>query len=223
MTLTFKPGDIFYTQEEGKYHLFKVLEVEEAFSTVHVLIYQAQNQLPDISQIQDWSIMAYHAPIDQNGFTNPVMLTNQGVKDQDLLGYHEYLRQTNNLDKLIALAQDYYKTAYDLTDQGQHEAAIEKYSLAMELIPAFYEAIDNRAFCKMDLGRWQEAIEDFQLSLQVNPQSLLAEFSIGECYLRMKNYSQAKLQFEKAKAIDPTHQTTLEFLAHVTKLMNGQN
>jgi tetratricopeptide (TPR) repeat protein len=72
--------------------------------------------------------------------------------------------------------------------------------------------MDNRAFVKMDMGLWQEAIEDFQISMSVNPESVLCEFSIGECYLKMKEYIAAKEQFEKALSIDPNDKRSLEFL-----------
>lgn len=47
-----------------------------------------------------------------------------------------------------------------LTDEKKLFEAIDSYSKAIDLFPPFFEAIDNRAFCKMDLGMWAEAIED---------------------------------------------------------------
>jgi tetratricopeptide (TPR) repeat protein len=64
----------------------------------------------------------------------------------------------------------------------------------------------------MDLGMWQEAIEDFTLSLSVNPISLLAEFSIGDCYMRLSEYELAMEQFKKSLLIDPLHQPSNDFL-----------
>lgn len=58
--------------------------------------------------------------------------------------------------------QKYYRKAYELTNQGNHHEAINKYFLTINLLPNFFEAIDNRAFCKMDLGLLPKAIEDFK-------------------------------------------------------------
>ncbi|MBK7988556.1 MAG: hypothetical protein IPK11_17050 [Ignavibacteria bacterium] len=72
----------------------------------------------------------------------------------------------------------------------------------------------------MDLGLWADAIEDFKLSLQRNPNSLLAEFSIGECYFKMSDYENAKRQFEITHSIDPNHQAPKQFLDKINVILN---
>jgi tetratricopeptide (TPR) repeat protein len=72
----------------------------------------------------------------------------------------------------------------------------------------------------MDLGKWTDAIEDFKLSLSVNPKSLLAEFSIGECFFKMGDYKNAIKQFQKAIDIDPAHQAPRDFLKKAIDLDN---
>ncbi|MNY05221.1 Tetratricopeptide repeat protein [compost metagenome] len=67
---------------------------------------------------------------------------------------------------------------------------------------------------------WHEAIADFQLSLVQNPVSLLAEFSIGECYFKLGDFNQAKQQFEKAHAIDPDHPAPNQFLEKVNAVLD---
>jgi tetratricopeptide (TPR) repeat protein len=209
----FQEGDVFYVQLEGKCHILKLLRHDAALETYHVLSYEPVAQLPRASELEQLSIMAYHSPIAQGGFTNPKLLAKSKVTDDDLLGYREYIRQTDNVDEIVRLANKYYKEAYALTTIKQHAEAIAKYTLAIELMPTFFEAIDNRAFCKMDLARWRDAIADFELSLTVEPGSVLAEFSIGECYLKMKDANRAAQQFEKALAIDPNHKLSQDFLA----------
>jgi tetratricopeptide (TPR) repeat protein len=210
--MEFTEGDIFYTVLENKYHLHKVLKADQDFNMYHVLGYSPMNTLPDPEKADEFSIFTYHFPIDKNGFENPILFKKSTVRDEELTGYHEYLRQTQNIDTIIQEATRYFHEGYSLTDQKKHEEAIEKYSLAVNLFPTLYEAIDNRAFCKMDLGRWQEAIEDFKLSLTIHPYSALAEFSIGECYLKMGNHSVARQYFERALVIEPDHELSKQFI-----------
>lgn len=215
----FSEGDIFYTHFDNQYHIYKLLAFDKEFDCYHVLIYTPLDTLPNLSGLDSLEVAIYHSPIDKNGFKDARFLTRVKISPDDLIGYHEYLRQTQTPEYNAPIANEYYKAGLRLTDEKKHTEAIDSYSKAIDLIPNFFEAIDNRAFCKMDLGLWAEAVEDFQESLKVNPNSLLAEFSIGECYLKMGSYQRAKEQFEKAIAIDPTHQAPKDFLKKVNELL----
>ena len=213
--MEFTEGDIFYTIIEGKYHLHKVLKADADFNTYHVLGYTPMNALPDPEKADELSVFIYHFPIEKNGFSNPILFKKSTVRDEELTGYHEYLRQTQSIDSIIQEATRYFHEGYALTDQQKLEEAIEKYSMAINLYPTLYEAFDNRAFCKMDLGRWREAIEDFKLSLTIHPYSALAEFSIGECFMKLGDRTAAKEYFNRALALEPDHEASKEFLQKI--------
>jgi len=218
---TFEAGAIFYTEKEGKFSLFQLIKHDVEFKTYHVKVYTPVDALPQIENLDKLEIMAYHAPIDENGFENPKLLANSELKDDDLIGYLEYIKQTANIDEVIQYASKYYEEAYQLGNQKEHEQAIAKYSKAIQLIPNFFEAIDNRAFSKMDLGRWEDAIADFKLSLATNPDSFLAVFSIGECYFKAAEYAKAKEYFEQAAVLDPEHELPKQFLAKTLEQMKS--
>jgi tetratricopeptide (TPR) repeat protein len=215
----FFEGDIFYTHSEKKYHIYKLLVFDKDFECYHVLSYKPLAILPDEKTVDSLEVWAYHSPIDKNGFAKAKLLANRKVTVYDLIGYHEYLRQTQEAEYYIPIANKYYQAGLRLTDDEKHIEAIDAYSKAIDLVPSFFEAIDNRAFCNMDLGLWADAIEGFEESLEVNPKSLLAEFSIGECYLKLGNYQKAKEQFEKAISIDSTQQYPKDFLKKVNDLL----
>ncbi len=217
-----KEGDIFYTEYDGKYHVYKLLRKEEAEETFHVLGYTPVDEEPTLESLHTLEISYFHAPIHHESFNDTYFLINTPVTDDELIGYYEFQKKMDeDFEAIAAKATEYYQTAYQLTDDGKHEEAIEAYSKAIELLPTFYEAIDNRAFCKMDLERWSEAIDDFKLSLQVHPDSLLAEFSIGECYYRLNDFVRAKEQFEKCVKLDPSHQVSKEFLIKTIDIINS--
>jgi tetratricopeptide (TPR) repeat protein len=214
----FVEGDIFYVQHEGDYQVFKLLRHDTQLGAYHVLCYEPIAELPAKDELPQLSVAVYHSPIAVDGFVQPRLLTHADLTDDDLLGYREYIVQTNQVDERVRLAKAHYRAGYDLTTHKQHLAAIAQYDLAIALIPAFFEAIDNRAFCLMDLGRWQDAVAGFTHSLSVNPGSLLCEFSIGECYLRLRDREHAIAQFRKALAIDPQDRLSKEFLAKAEAL-----
>jgi len=217
----FSVGDIFYTKTTNKYNVFKLLNIDTEFECYHILSYSPVDTLPLATEINSLAIFVYHSPFDKKAFSNPILLTNKAVTADDLIGYHEYLRQTQDPDFYIPIANNYYKSGLALTDHKKHDEAIEAYSKAIDLFPQFFEAIDNRAFCKMDLGLWEDAIQDFKLPLQQNPNSVLAEFSIGECYFKMGDYENAKKQFEIAHNINPEHHAPMLFLEKVNAILNA--
>lgn len=214
-----REGDLFYVLHEGSYQPYKLLVNDIDFSCYHVLAYEPLDTVPSQGDADNLNIRVYHFPVDAGGFKDPVVFGNRKVLSQELTGYHEYLRQTRHYEEYTPLAIAYFNDGLRLTDENRHREAIDAYSKAADLFPLFYEALDNRAFCKMDLGLWEDAVSDFLASLQVNPDSTLAEFSIGECYLRLKRYPEAKAQFEKALSIDPGHQLSITFLEKVKALM----
>ncbi len=213
-------GDIFYTEYDGKFHLYKLLKQEDD-DTFHVLSYQPLDELPGKYGTDDLSVNVYHLPMHKESFVGAQFLAHTIVTDDDLIGFHTYMDAMFDFDEAAKKATEYYHEAYTLTDQGKLEDAILTYGKAIELIPEFFEAIDNRAFCKMDLERWRDAIEDFRLSLEVNPNSLLAEFSIGECFYRLGEFAKAKEQFEKCVKIDPAHQVSKDFLLKSEEMMRS--
>lgn len=216
-------GDIFYTiieNESDKQNVFyiqKLLKDDDEFDTYHVLSYKPIAQLPTARDLESLEILAYHSPIARDGFENPQVIAHSKVSAADLIGYHEYLRQTASSEEIVSTAQNYYLNGNDLADERRFEESIDEYSKAAELIPVFYEAIENRAFSKMDLGRFGEAIKDFEMSLEVFPQSLSAIFSIGDCYLRMGKIKNAEVFFAKALEIDAQDALANKFLKHLTE------
>lgn len=218
--VNFFVGDIFYSHKEGHYKCSKLLAEDPEIDCYHVLMFEPVDTLPAGEAVNSLEVFAYHAPIDKKAFAEHVFLVNKPVTAHDLIGYHEYLKQTQEPGYYVSIANGYYKAAIALSDEKKHLEAIDSYSKAIDLFPPFFEAIDNRAFCKMDLGLWHEAIEDFRFSLEQNPVSLLAEFSIGECYFKLGDFNQAKQQFEKAREIDPAHPAPNQFLEKIQAILN---
>ncbi|MEM8891551.1 MAG: tetratricopeptide repeat protein [Bacteroidota bacterium] len=217
----FQEGDVFFTEKEGKFRTYKLLKIEEETHTFHVKAYEEINEVPEPDLIDSLQINIHHFPVDPNGFEHPVFILNQEVTEDDLLGYFEYIKQTQNIDEIVKYAKGFYLQANALSKNQDHTTAIHKYSQAIDLLPNFFEAIDNRAFSYMDLGKWTEAIEGFKQSLAANPNALLPIFSIGECYFKLKDYAQAKGYFEQAVQIAPEHPKPKEFLALTNKHLNG--
>lgn len=222
MKTKLRAGDVFYTPAGQEYHLFKVLAVDDVLDCYHVRCYVPVAAVPTAAEVAGLPVAVGHSPISTDGFGEPVLLGHEAVLDHELEGYHYYLRamrgapappdpDSSEVDQAI----QYFHQGLALSDEQRHWDAIAAYTEAVELVPAFYEALDNCAFCFMDLGLWERAIAGFEQSLAVNPDNALAEFSIGECYFNLGDDARASAQFEKALALDPTYFLALEFLQKV--------
>src|SRR5688572_18183388 len=131
----FLVGDVFYIQSDSKYNLYKLLVVDTEFECYHILSYMPLENLPSIADIDKLSIFVYHSPFDKKAFAHAILLTNKPITSNDLIGYHEYLRQTQAPNYYIPIATNYYKSGLALTDEKKHYEAIGAYSKAIDLFP----------------------------------------------------------------------------------------
>jgi tetratricopeptide (TPR) repeat protein len=56
-----------------------------------------------------------------------------------------------------------------LCSSGSHKKALEHFSKALALQPAYAEALNNRGAAYLQMGRYQEAIGDYDRALVMAP------------------------------------------------------
>jgi len=221
MAADFREGNILVWSEGDLYRAYKVLRVDD--QVYHVLAFAESTTPISIVEVPGLPIRARHLPI-QN-LSGCRVIGTQPVQLNELDGYFAWLKfvdfrkfvgQTGvNTDELMKSATEAFNRANDLKDAGRAAEAIDEYSSAFEFFPLFYEAIDSRAFAKMDLALWDEAIADFELSRTLIEQTHLTEFSIGECYLKLGYLHKAREQFLRALRLEPANRISQEFLTRV--------
>lgn len=215
-----QPGDIRYSIDEssaeGRYRPFKVLKLEpfgQDGEVAHVIIYTEVAEPPTFATLDQLQVWILHTPIAADSFGNTVLVANRPVMPNELDGYLEYLKRTDfrryaeetgqSVDQLIARAQAAFREGHAHSERGDHEAAIRSYEAASDAFPLYYEAIDNRAFCYMDIAEWPSAIAVFQESIAVNEHTVLTDFSIGECYYKLGDAPKAREWLERARKLGP--------------------
>lgn len=224
-----KAGDVIVSQrEDGNWATIKILAIDpwpDGSETFHCLCYEPTKSKPSEGTIDSLRVHVHHAPVDSFDFkANWQVLGSRPVGDDELSSFAEYLRYTDfpryleltrqDAQQLIEAANAHYRAACTLGEQGKVAESIDRYSQAIALFPLFFEAIDNRAFARMDLGDFTGAIADFEASLQVNPQGHAAFFSRGECLLKLGEFDQAAGVFTEGADRFPQHRADyLRFLA----------
>ncbi len=186
----------------------------------HVLFYQHVDRVPALDEVSELTISVHHSSLA--GFENVHLLGNRPVLENDLVGFHEYLKQTDfkryaaetgrPIEELLTKASLTMIEGNRLKDSGDALAAIKSYTEAVDHFPLYFEAIDNRAFARMDLGDWDEAIVDLLESERINGPTMLTVFSIGECHLKAGRFTEARIQFIKCLERAPRNLLYQRFL-----------
>lgn len=193
------PGDLIVQRDKNGWKAIKILAVDpwpDGTSAAHCLTYRSVRSKPTVESLKQADVDIWHAPIDAGSFSKGwERVGNRAPSKDELIGFVEYLKQTNfpryarltgqDPKEIARKAEEHYNRAYSLGEQGKRVEAIAEYSQAIDLAPPFYEAIDNRALTYMELGKIDEALSDFELSLGVNPHGITAFVSIGECLMKL--------------------------------------
>lgn len=209
--LTLEQGDVIVQKVDGRWKAIKILVVDawpDGTKTAHCLNYRQLEEKPSVESLKKAEVLIWHAPIAATSFeVGWERIGNQTVTEAELVGFVEYLKQTDfvryaaftGIDpkEIIRLANKHYLTGNELCSQGKRQEGISEYDTAIELVPTFFEAIDNRAFTYMELGQWREALNDFDQSLRVNPQGVTAFFSKGECLMKLNDLTAAEAIFQE--------------------------
>jgi tetratricopeptide (TPR) repeat protein len=205
-----REGDLVAIKTTGqKYALVKILRIDkwpDLTHAYHCLSYDLVDNVPPLEQIEALTVLVWHSPISGESIERDgTVIGNVAVRSEELVGFHEYLKQTNfaryvqetgfDLAIQIPLAQQHYQQGNQLAEQKRFQEAIEAYSKALDIFPPFMEALDNRGLTKMDLGLFQEAISDFEKSISAHGRNRLPFFSVGECYLKLGDYAAAEKIF----------------------------
>ncbi len=228
MDRTLKEGDIVYLQQYNKFQLNKIVKIGEDPQLYHTILYKPIDALPSLSELD--SLEIYLWEISVNAFTDYEYLTNVPVKEEELIGYFEFLKQTDfkkyaeetkqDVKDIAAKAVLAFNRGTKFCGVQKFSEAISAFDEALDLFPLFFEALDNKGFSYMDLGEWNNAIACFEGSLAINPRSFIAEFSIGECFYHSENFQKALSSFERALSIEPENVVGLEWLEKVKNQLN---
>jgi tetratricopeptide (TPR) repeat protein len=235
-----KAGDVLIHQRsDGYWTTTRILVIdrwEDGSETFHCRLYKPTQDKPSVDALSSLPLLAMHAPIAAEGYKHThQILCSFPVADEELEGFHEYLRQTDfaryaevtrqDIHALVSEANSHYQAALALGDSGKPQEAIDAYTKAIDLFPLFFEAMDNRGLTYMELGDWNTAVHDFEQSLRVHRDGHVAFFSRGECLLKMGDLDQAKIVFQEGASRFAEHRETyLRFLdiAQLTKIKDAR-
>jgi tetratricopeptide (TPR) repeat protein len=118
---------------------------------------------------------------------------------------------------------DIFNSGVALVKQEKTADAIDKFTLATQILPGKIEAYKNLAFAYSVNQNDSMAIQTYQTALKMHPEDFETKNFLGQVYYRVKKYDQAvKILTEVVAAADPktkTYSDALYTLAYSYDLM----
>ncbi|MEP2705254.1 MAG: tetratricopeptide repeat protein [Roseibium sp.] len=104
-------------------------------------------------------------------------------------------------------ANTYYNRALKLSQNGDYEAALLRYSIAIRLKPDFPHAYNNRGLIYRKLGRFEDAISNYSVAIAKAPKYANAYNNRGYANRKLKRYQAAIADYDNAIELNPGHAT----------------
>ncbi len=218
--LTVKAGDVLIQpQPDGQaWTTLKVFAVEGA--TAHCLTYEPVQRKPTLESLAQAVVRMAHSPRPAASLAEGWELVGtqaataaelQGLKYMD---FELYVRLTGqDVATIMRNAEAHFERAGMHAAEGRRIEAINEYGKAIELYPAYTDALDKRAFSFMELGLHEKALRDLEESLYINPEGMTAFFCKGECLMKLGHLDAAEAIFIEGQQRFPEHATQFnEFL-----------
>ncbi|KQV47636.1 MULTISPECIES: tetratricopeptide repeat protein [unclassified Duganella] len=218
--LVVRAGDVLVQPlPDGQgWNALKVFAVDGA--TAHCITYDACAAKPAPESLAQATVRMAHSPRAAASLAEGWELAgNQPATARELQGlkymdFDLYVRLTGqDAGTIMRSASGHFERAGLHAAEGRRIDAINEYGKAIELYPAYTDALDKRAFAFMELGLHEKALRDLDESLYLNPDGMPAFFSKGECLLKLGHLDEAEAIFIEGQERFPEHASRFnEFL-----------
>jgi tetratricopeptide (TPR) repeat protein len=109
---------------------------------------------------------------------------------------------------------DYLSEALTLERQGDYEAALTSYRLALRDQPNDYRVLQNMAIAFSRTGRLDEAVNCYRRALDIQPQLAGAHYGLAFLLLKRGDVPAAQLQLEQFLAAPPKSAEAERWVRH---------
>ena len=103
---------------------------------------------------------------------------------------------------------DYFDRGYAAAEMGDHDTAIQEYTLAIEKDPNHPYAYNNRGNSYHNLSQHERAIQDYDKAIELDPNDAAAYNNRGLSYGNLGQHERAIQDYDKAIELDPKYAMT---------------
>jgi tetratricopeptide (TPR) repeat protein len=102
----------------------------------------------------------------------------------------------------MASKEDLYDEGLDLAFDEDYRGALAKYREALEIDPAYTDALHALAMAHAELGELDEAVEAGKRLCEIAPDDILAHTSLSTFYMNNDMIPEAEAESAKARMLD---------------------
>ena len=119
-------------------------------------------------------------------------------------------------------ALEFKNKGNDAFKSQEYESALELYSKSLRYNPNNAQTLSNRSAVYLQLKDYIKAMEDANLAIKIEESFVKSYFRLAKCHVASGNIVQAKVMFEKALALHPGNQCTINEITNCDFLMSCQ-
>jgi len=117
-------------------------------------------------------------------------------------------------------ARKAYEQGMKFQKENRPQEALAQFNKAVELFPAYFQALTERGNLLMQHNKLVEAETDFEQALQLHAKYAPALRGIGYCQIQRKKFPEALGNLEKAYVLEPNVPMTLLLLGYANLSLN---
>ena len=117
-------------------------------------------------------------------------------------------------------ARKAYEQGVKFQKENRPQEALAQFNRAVELFPAYFQALTERGNLLMQHNKLAESESDFEQALQLHAKYAPALRGIGYCQIQRKKFSEALGNLEKAYVLEPNAPMTLLLLGYANLSLN---
>ncbi len=117
-------------------------------------------------------------------------------------------------------ARKAYEQGMKLHKENRPQQALEQFNKAIELFPAYFQALTERGNLLMQHNKLAESETDFEQALQLHAKYAPALRGLGYCRIQQKKFDAALGDLEKAYVLEPNAPMTLLLLGYANLSLN---
>lgn len=179
------------------------------------------------------SVMAY---IHCSDYRNHISLTERAAQlnnpsalagsSGDWLSKGDTAKALEYINKAIELnnkdAGIYFQRGKIMSRMQQHEAAEQDMSMALSIMPRYFDALLARSVERRAMKRYEAAFRDVFSASQIDSTNPKVYMSFGNLFLATNNYNGAISSFSKAISLQPAYAEAYNNRAY-SKILNGND